>query len=127
MQCIRKRHSRLYSASSCQTGCGNVLSCGGCYLNSSRSEGFCYATIEAVYCGAQVIQTDILGNRLDVPETLVYEVGNVAQLEDRIIQLYEAIQNPTPAVKERQKKYVLEKYGIDTWVSQEVEALNSLF
>lgn len=96
------------------------------YLNSSRSEGFCYASAEAINCGAQVIQTNIPQNHLDIPETLIYEVGNAEQLADRIETLYQQKQEGDVELKRRQKDYVVGKYSLSIWVEEEKRALESL-
>ena len=96
------------------------------YLNASRSEGFCYASIEAIYCGAQVIQTRIPGNRLDVPNTFIFDVDSVEQCTDCICMLYQSTLKPDLTVKSEQKQYVLSKYGLSTWVKEEMKALNSI-
>lgn len=89
------------------------------YLNSSRSEGFCYASVEAIYCGVQVIQSDHPGNRLDIPRTLICRVEDVEGCTKAIEELYYRKQNNM--IKEDnqiQRKYVIDNYSIDTWTTK---------
>mgnify|MGYP002859438835 CR=1 FL=1 len=81
------------------------------YLNSSRTEGLCYSSIEAVYCGCQVIQSDIPQNRLDIPGTIIFEKENVEQLTEKLIEYA----NHREHNSEAQRKYVTEKYDLGEW------------
>lgn len=84
------------------------------YLNASRSEGFCYASVEAVYCGAQVIQSDIPGNRLDIPGTYIFESENVESLAEEILQ-FRIEKEKDSSIRLAQKEYVEKKYGMKQW------------
>lgn len=96
------------------------------YLNSSRSEGLCYSGIEAIYCGAQVIQTNIPGNPTFIPHTYQFETNSVEQLVKTIEVLYNAVKNGDADIRAEQKQYVVENYGLDTWVKKEIAALCEL-
>lgn len=96
------------------------------YLNSSRSEGLCYSGIEAIYCGAQVIQTNIPGNPTFIPHTYQFETNSVEQLVKTIEVLYNAVKNGDADIRAEQKQYVVENYGLDTWVKEEIAALSEL-
>ena len=97
------------------------------YLNSSRTEGFCYASVEAVYCGAQIIQSNHPGNRLDIPRTLICSIGNVGECVNAIEELYQ--RKKDGEIKEDhiiQKKYILDNYSISTWTKKVAEELTAL-
>lgn len=91
------------------------------YLNASRSEGFCYASVEAVYCGIQVIQSNTPGNRLDIPNTYIFESENVEQLVEKILQ-FSLEKGKDSSKRLAQKEYVEKKYGIEQW-SKEIYTL----
>lgn len=91
------------------------------YLNSSRTEGFCYASIEAIYCGAQVIQSNIPQNRLDIPGTLVFESENVEQLTARLMEFSMDSRHDSAL----QRDYVLERYSIDKWAGRILEVFDN--
>lgn len=97
------------------------------YLNSSRSEGFCYASVEAIYCGAQVIQSDHPGNRLDIPRTLIYRVEDVEGCTKAIEELYFRKQNNIIQQDNQvQRQYVIDNYSIDTWTKKVSDSLKEL-
>ena len=91
------------------------------YLNSSRTEGFCYSSIEAIYCGDQVIQSDIPQNRLDIPGTLIFESENVEQLTAKLMEFSRDSRHATTL----QRDYVLKQYSIDSWVSGIMEVFDN--
>ena len=91
------------------------------YLNSSRTEGLCYASIEAIYCGAQVIQSNIPQNRLDIPGTLVFGSENVEQLTARLMEFSMDSRHDSAL----QRDYVLERYSIDKWAGRILEVFDN--
>ena len=84
------------------------------YLNASRSEGFCYSNIEAIYCGCQVILSDIPQNLVDMPGAIVVEKENVNQLKDKLLD-YSCGKSQS---SELQRRYVVEKYNIQKWADR---------
>lgn len=97
------------------------------YLNSSRSEGFCYASVEAIYCGAQVIQSDHPGNRLDIPRTIIYRGGEVDDCTKAIEELYYRKQNNEICQDNKiQHKYVIDNYSIDIWAIKVSDSFKEL-
>lgn len=57
------------------------------FLSASRSEGFCFSVIETVYCGCDIIQSNIPEYRLDIPECRVFESNNVKKLMQVLLEL----------------------------------------
>lgn len=97
------------------------------YLNTSRSEGFCYASVEAIYCGAQVIQSDHPGNRLDIPRTLIFKVEDVVGCVNAIEELFHRKQDHTLSQDNKiQRKYVIDNYSIATWTTRVSKSLKKL-
>lgn len=96
------------------------------YLNSSRSEGLCYATVEAAYCKTQVIQSDIPQNRLDIPDTYIFQSENEKDLCRKIIDFSEDMKRGDQMKRENIYNYVLKHYSLKRWVQNEIVALESL-
>lgn len=42
------------------------------YIQASRSEGFCYAIVEAAYCGKTVVASDCLGMKSHAEKNLIF-------------------------------------------------------
>jgi len=97
------------------------------YLNASRSEGFCYATIEAVYSDCEIIQSNTPGNRLDVPNTFIFENENVEVLAKCVCAMIEQDENKKEQLRQERKKYIMQKYSIDIWVKEELRVLSGLW
>ena len=93
------------------------------YVNASRTEGFCYSSLEAVYCGAQVIMSNIPGNCTDIPEAYIFERESVDDLCERIECLLTEDKEALKRRKEEQQKYVSSKYCLDNWVENEIRIL----
>lgn len=93
------------------------------FLSASRSEGFCNALLEAIYCGRPCVYSDIPGTRWagDFAGTYMYEVENPESLA-------EAIKNciNTPLIEEdikNNRKLAERRYSLDTWTESVYEAL----
>lgn len=96
------------------------------YLNASRSEGFCYSSVEAAYCGTQVVQSDIPQNRLDIPETYIFESENENDLCDKLLKFAEDIKCGDSDKRKIMHNYVVNEYSLDKWIESEINALNRL-
>lgn len=93
------------------------------FLSASRSEGFCNALLEAIYCGRPCVYSDIPGTRWagDFAGTFMYEVESPESLA-------EAIKNciSIPLTEEdimNNRKQAEQRYSLDTWTESVYEAL----
>ena len=99
------------------------------FLSTSREEGFTWAIDEAIYCGCEVIATDISGQRENkVPG--FWWVSNPScslDLEQEIVRTIRLIlkDNKTPmkhAIKiEKARKYIENTYSIKKWADRVIE------
>lgn len=86
------------------------------FLSASRSEGFCYAVLEAAYCGCETIQSRIPQHRLDIPECKTFESENVGELKKVILELLHEDKDEAERIHKLQREYVIRHYGVEHWV-----------
>jgi glycosyltransferase involved in cell wall biosynthesis len=84
------------------------------FLSPSRSEGFCYAVLEAVYCGCYTIISNIDGHATDIPQIATCVCDDKISLKKQIIAIIE--KEPDSNIILRQKEYVEEQYSLKKWV-----------
>lgn len=85
------------------------------FLSAAREEGFCYAIVEAVYCGKPCICTKLPGQPNEIPDLLTVESENIEEIAKKI-QL--VVEEKNKLSTSKVKKYVSDTYGIDTWVKE---------
>lgn len=88
------------------------------FLSASRSEGFCYAVLEAAYCGCETIQSRIPEHRLDIPECKTFESENVGELKKVILELLHEDKDEAERIHKLQREYVIRHYGVEHWVHE---------
>ncbi|MFI3213070.1 MAG: glycosyltransferase family 4 protein [Eubacteriales bacterium] len=82
------------------------------FISSAREEGFCYALVEAGYCGALLISSKIAGVPYHIPNCNVFESEDVVQFT-KVIR--ETILKHDTMNKEETKQYIEENYHINKW------------
>lgn len=85
------------------------------YIQASRSEGFCYAIVEAAYCGKIVVASDCPGMMSHAEKSfdfLWFKGGDKNALEKKLEQAVEEKNNIE--LIERNRRAAIENYGIDT-------------
>lgn len=87
------------------------------FLTPSREEGFCYAAVEAYYCGVPVISSDIPGPR-EINLSKIKWIKNES-IEELTIAL-EGILEQT-CESEEQKKEAEERFGLQPWVEKMID------
>ena len=96
-------------------------------LSASRSEGFSYALLEALYCGLPIVVSDIIGCDWTKEFAARYEF-KCGDVESLISALRDA-QNHK--IKNEEKKFNREiierKYSIDTWSETVCKEINLIF
>ena len=98
------------------------------YLCASRSEGFCYSIVESVYCGCQVIQSDIPQNPRDIPGTYVFKCADPVSLKYSIIKLAEDMKSDSYTdLQKAQREYVIATYNIYKWTSSCYNILSMVY
>lgn len=89
------------------------------FLAASRTEGFCYAMIEAAFCGTTIVASNI-------PAQVEHNLESVSFFESANVENYtsvleKAILNLTDenhiSKKEKDLQYVQKRYSIENWVS----------
>jgi glycosyltransferase involved in cell wall biosynthesis len=89
------------------------------FISASREEGFCYALVEAAYCGNQLIASDESGQaQLKIPYTFEFESGNIDAFVSQIKRSLETTPDDREQRKIVQKEYVIKKYDLDTWAKE---------
>ena len=93
------------------------------FLSPSRSEGFCYAVVEAAYCQATVIASKI-------PAQGALEVDNVYWFESENIEDYIKVIELAIANREKDEdkkmditKKVVDRYALSRWATQIIALL----
>lgn len=90
-----------------------------CFLSPSRSEGLCYSVIEAAYCGAPIIISDIPGqSSLNIPHLFKFESEDVAGLQNALITVMSLTDNEREEITSCEKEYVQKAYNLDRWANQ---------
>lgn len=100
------------------------------FISPSRSEAFAYAVAESSYCNCQVIASDVPGQNTmkDIPGIIWVEPNSVQSIENAIlIAMDRKNTSDFNTLKAQQRKYVLEHYGIDTWVEKNISLYKKYF
>lgn len=85
------------------------------FLSSSREEGFTYSVLEASYCNAMIIVSEIEGHPLDIPFIGKFAGEKIDKLKEAISGMLEKTLEERRVIKEAQKEYVIRKYDINEW------------
>ncbi len=92
-------------------------------LAPSRSEGFSYACVEATYCGASVVYSDVDAHKLlKINKEYMFKSEDI---DDFALNLEKAINN-LEADKTKKAKYkekVIAEYSLDSWCKEIVKAI----
>lgn len=89
------------------------------YLNASRSEGLSYAVIEAYYCGALCVFSNIPATKeANLPNVLYFDSGSPESLYNSLIKAFEIRHS-----YKNDNNYVETNFSIDAWC----ERLLSIF
>ena len=85
------------------------------FLAPARSEAFGYAVVEALYCGCEVIASDIPGQNTmkDIVGIRWIQSENVEELQKAIIE--EINSKYDISKKEKQRAYIEENYSLSAW------------
>lgn len=95
------------------------------FLAPSRSEGLPFACVEATYCLANIVLSDIGAHRLlKINHRYLFESENP---DDFVVKLEEAINNldseNTIIEKEHFKNEVIKEYDLDAWCQKVIKAI----
>lgn len=93
------------------------------FLSASRSEGFCNALLEAIYCGKPCVYSDIPGTRWagDFAGTYMYEVESPESLAEKIKT---CVSKPLSITEIADNRELAEqRYSLDTWTESVYAAL----
>lgn len=91
------------------------------FLSASRSEGLSYAIIEASYSSAMVCCSNIQGNSIEIPNNEIFFVENILACKNAIETILTLSVGDIGMLKEETRKYILDKYDIDTWANKVIE------
>lgn len=93
------------------------------FLAPSRSEGFCYAVPEAVYCGATVVLSDIPTlKELRIPNLYYFRTGDAA---DFAKVLAKAIEERPTVDRAPARAAVRREYDLPAWTARILQIVNS--
>jgi len=95
------------------------------FISASRSEGLCYALVEAAYCKTLSIASRIPAQSdMKLKYALWFESENIKDLENKII---EGINIGKYKIQlEEQKKMVIEEYDLRLWVKKIINIYDSI-
>jgi glycosyltransferase involved in cell wall biosynthesis len=92
------------------------------FISPSREEGFCYALVEAAYCGLPIAASDISGQRsLRIPHTLTFAPENPAALYQAIVQAIHTEPAQAAAFTSEARQYAIERFDVGTWARTMVD------
>lgn len=112
---------------SAQSDMGSYYRAVDVFLSPSREEGFCYAVIEAAYCNAQIIASNVPGlNLLKVPHTKEFNIDDIDLFQKHILHCIDMQADEREKIQLEQKNYVKTTFNIDKWVSDVINAYNNL-
>lgn len=100
------------------------------FVSPSRSEAFAYAVAESSFCDCQVIASNVPGQNTmkDIPGIIWVEPNSVQNIEEAILLAIDRRKsNKLSNIKESQKLYVQENYGIDLWVKKNIDVYSKYF
>ena len=103
----------------------NTLFCNAStFVQASRRETFCYAVCEAAYAGMDVISSDISGLEWahNVPSIEFFDNENEEQLYALLKKRLDKKQDLPKTVIEESREVIKEKYSVDVWVDQIINA-----
>lgn len=93
------------------------------FILAAREEGFCYALIEAGYCGCSLISSKIPGVPYHVPGCRVFESENDLELS-KVIENIVLKKNDFDNTET--KNYILKNYHVDLWSDKIYQKLQNL-
>jgi glycosyltransferase involved in cell wall biosynthesis len=92
------------------------------FITPSREEGFCYALVEAAYCGVPIVASDISGQRsLKIPHTLSFATEDVRGLYERMKEATELTPARRQVVTAEARDYVVSQFRMSDWVDRIVQ------
>ena len=95
------------------------------FLQTAREEGFCYALVEAAYCGLSCISSNIDGVPKDIPSVESFEINDISSLTRKCENV---IKNPKSSEeREYMRTYTMETYAMDNWVDGIMECYSSFY
>lgn len=90
-----------------------------CFLSASRGEGFSYSLLEAAYCGAPIITSDIPGSKdLDMPHSFKFPTENIAELQKAMLSVISLTDDQKKQITFDQKSYVVKTFDLDVWADR---------
>lgn len=94
-----------------------------CFISPSREEGFCYAIVEASYCGCKIIFSDISGqsHAKNIPFAKSFTANDYSSLKEQIVSM---IENNIECDKKFIRDYVVKRYSLDNWCKGIIESYN---
>lgn len=91
------------------------------FLSAAREEGFCYALVEAAYCGCNVISSTIDGVPYQIiPYCRTFPSEDVTALRNSIL---DSMKPNTLQQKEETTRTVKKQFDLDTWAEKVVSIL----
>lgn len=94
------------------------------FLSAAREEGFCYALVEAAYCGCNVISSEIDGVPYQkIPYCRTSPSENVDALRKTIL---DSIKPNTLQQTEEVIQAVEKQFDLETWADREIAVLEGM-
>lgn len=90
------------------------------FLSASRSEGLSYALVEAKYCGALTVASDIPGNVRESGE-FIFESENYLALADKLEYAFSISDEYRNEILSGQKRFAVDNFGLDRWSNEIIE------
>lgn len=87
------------------------------FLSPSRHEAFGYANVEAAYCGAQVIASDVPGQNTlkKIPYIIWIQTENESSLNAAIKSVLSKSQIQLKKEAQTNKEYIMKHYSLNSW------------
>jgi glycosyltransferase involved in cell wall biosynthesis len=97
------------------------------FISPSREEGFCYALVEAAYCGVRIVASDISGQRsVGIPHTLHFKSGDSHGLYQALKLATASDARHHAALVDEARRHVTSQYRLGNWVDGVVRAYRSV-
>ena len=89
------------------------------FLTPSRTEGFCYANIEALYCGCPIIKTNLpaMIYNIENEEEITFD-GSIENLRERIEHFLTMPKEELEGKLTQWRQEAVDKYSIERWCEE---------
>lgn len=89
------------------------------FVSASRSEGLCYSLVEAVYCGVQLIISDIEGHtEWKIPHAIEFKSEDVGDFSMKLEKALKMSRQEIMNENEVQRDFVVKNCGAQQWAQK---------